>query len=497
MSQPLPGTLLEWVAFLGNQDVPVLRRTIRELDRLRPSAERLTASQLAVVVLRDPLMTLKLLRLANSARRGRLSTEITSVEHAIIMLGAVPLFKNFSSLVALEDMLAEQPLVLSSVLQVYSRSLHAAYQARQWAIQHQDIRVEEVFIAALLHDMGNIMLWIYAPQRAREIRDAVQREHLYYGVVHEKIMGFPVADFRLALAAVWRFPEMLVELVDCRNAGVPRAQGVLLGVSIAHLSERGWYGPQMEATLEAMADNLNLPLETTTWLVHQTAVSAARHWQWYGVAPAAAWLPMLPGSWEEEPLPDAAPDEKKTQPEHTEIVGERVCMMPDPARLQQVMDEIGAHLDGSLDLHDMMTLVLQGMHEGLGLEHIVFSLISRDRTFLKTKYVHGAPPGSPLRQFEVDLRSPNLFVRLLEKMQGVWFGPANAKNLGPMIPPEVRKIIGEGEFFAMSIFVHGKPVGLFYADRKRGDCRLDEHTYIEFKKLCVRAADGLAHLARK
>ncbi len=486
----LPGSLNEWVAFLEDQDVPVLRRTIRELERLRPSAERLTASQLAVVVLRDPLMTLKLLRLANSARRGRLGTEITSVEHAIMMLGAVPLFKKFTSLVALEDMLAQQPLALTSVLQVYSRSLHAAYQARQWAIQHQDIRVEEVYIAALLHDMSNIMLWVYAPQRAREIRDAVWREHLHYGVAHEKIMGFSVADFRLALAAAWRFPEMLAELVDCRNAGVPRAQGVLLGVSIAHMAERGWYGARMEATLEAMADNLNLPLETTTWLVHQTAVAAARHWQWYGVPPAAAWLPMLPGTWEEEHSPVAALNLK-------EDGGDSVCLMPDPFSLQQVMDEISAHLDGSLDLHDMMTLVLRGMHEGLGLNRIVFSLISRDREFLKTKYVHGVAPASPLRQFEVDLRSSNLFVRLLEKMQGVWFSSANAKTLAPMIPPEVQKIIGAGEFFAMSIFVHGKPVGLFYADREHGECSLDEHSYIEFKKLCVRAADGLAHLARK
>jgi hypothetical protein len=272
---------------------------------------------------------------------------------------------------------------------------------------------------------------------------------------------------------------------------------VLLGVSIAHIAERGWYGAQMEATLEAMADNLNLPLETTTWLVHQTAVAAARHWQWYGVPPAAAWLPMLPGAWEEETLPHAVATLDSAPTEQNEAGEELVCLMPNPVRLQQVMDEIGAHLDGSLDLHDMMTLVLQGMHEGLGLNRIVFSLISRDRTFLKTKYVHGAPPGSPLRQFEVDLRSSNLFVRLLEKMQGVWFSPANAKTLAPMIPPEVLKTIGAGEFFAMSIFVHGKPVGLFYADRKHGECGLDEHSYIEFKKLCVRAADGLAHLARK
>ena len=495
----LPGTMHEWVTFLDSPDVPVLRRTIRELEKLRPSAERLTASQIAVVILRDPLMTLKLLRLANSAKRGRLGSEITTVEHAIIMLGAVPLFKHFATQVALEDLLAEKRAALASVLQVYSRALHAAYQARQWAIQQQDLRVEEVYIAALLHDMSNMLLWIYAPQRAQDIRDVVRRDHVYYAIAHEKVMGFSVENFRLALAETWCFPEMLAELVDCRNAGLDRAQGVLLSVSIAHMAEKGWYGQKMEATLDALADNLSLPLEVTTWLVHQTAVAAARHWQWYGVTPAAAWLPMLPGPWEEEQGPDvaavrdaAALNQKEPEPEE-----EMVCLMPIRARLHQVMDEINAHLDGSLDLHDMMSLVLQGMHEGIGLNRIVFSLISRDRAFLKAKYVHGAPEGSSLRQFEVDLRSPNLFVRLLEKMQGVWFSAANAKMLAPMIPPEVLKIIGEGEFFAMSVFVHGKPIGLFYADRKHGDCHLDEHSYTEFKQLCVRAADGLGHLARK
>ncbi|BCB26222.1 hypothetical protein SKTS_11080 [Sulfurimicrobium lacus] len=491
MTDTLPNTIHEWVTFLEAQDVPVLRRTALELEKLRPSAERISASKLAVIILRDPLMTLKLLRLANSSRRGRLSNEITSVEHAIMMLGVVPLFKHFSTLAVLEDMLAQQELVLHSVLQVFSRALHAAYQARQWALQHQDIRVEEVYISALLHDMTNMMLWIYAPERAQEIRATVQRERVYYGLAHEKVMGFSVADFRTALAAAWRFPDMLADLVDCRNAGQSRAQGVLLAVSIAHLAERGWYGTQIDATLEAMADLLNLPLEETVLRVHQTAVAAARHWEWYGVTPAAAWLPMLPGAWEEEPVAPVAESSEEAVHDDT------VCLMPDHAGLQSIMDEINAHLDGSLDLNGMMSLILRGMHEGIGLNRIVFMLLTRDHEHLKAKYVHGAQPGSPLQQLDVSLRIPNLFSRLLEKMQGVWFGPANAKTLAPLIPPDVRQVIGEGEFFAMSLFVHGKPVGLFYADRKHGECSLDERSYLEFKKLCVRAADGLAHLARK
>lgn len=488
----LPGTIHEWVNFLDSQDVPVLRRTIQEFEQMRKHAESLPASQLAVVILRDPLMTLKLLRAANGARRGRLSSEITSVEHAIMMMGTAPFFRLFSSLVAVEDLLANDEQALTSVLQVFSRALHAAYQARQWALQHQDIRVEEVYISALLHDMTNMMLWIYAPRRAQEIREVVRGEHLYYGLAHEKVMGFSVADFRASLAASFHFPDMLTELVDCRNAGMPRAQGVLLAVALAHISERGWDGKAVNACLEGMSETLNLPLDETVALVHQTAVAAARHWQLYGVTPAAAWLPLLPGAWPS----DDAPSEVET-PEAAAAHTEAVCLMPDQACLQQVLGEMAAHLDGTLDLHGMISLALKGMHEGIALNRIVFMLMTRDHLHLKARYVHGAPPDSPLQKLEIGLAPPNLFSRLMEKMQGVWLGADNAKTLLPMIPESIRAKIGEGEFFAMSLFVHGKPVGLIYADRKHGHCQLDGHAYAAFKKLCVHTAEGLAHLSQK
>jgi hypothetical protein len=95
------------------------------------------------------------------------------------------------------------------------------------------------------------------------------------------------------------------------------------------------------------------------------------------------------------------------------------------------------------------------------------------------------------------MTAPQLFNRLMEKMQGVWLNEKNRQALDPMIPEKVWELIGHGEFFAMSVFVNGKPVGLFYADRKRGACELNEQGYLEFKQLCLVAAKGLAHLAKK
>ncbi|MEW5943743.1 MAG: HDOD domain-containing protein [Pseudomonadota bacterium] len=472
-------SLEEWVAYLSAQDLPVLRRTITELEWLGSRPDELAASRLAASVLHDPFMTLNILRLANASRHGRLDAEITTVAHAAMMLGITPLFELFSTLAALEDTMRDRQDELENLLRVFTRSIHAAYQAREWAIQHQDIKVEEVYIAALLHDLPEMMLWRFAPDTAREIRDLMRREHMAYKAAHKEVMGFEVPELRLALARAWQFPEQLLEMEDCSQAGKTRVQGVLLAVAIARLAEDGWYGDELQVYVESMADQLHLPRDDVERGIHQAAVAAARQWEWYGVRPAAALLPMLPGK--------GSGDGGY----------EKACLAPHQDRLRQITDEIAAHLDGTLNLHDLMLLVLRGMREGLGLSRVLFALLTPDHGRVRTKYILGAEPGSPLRHFEFDLGAPHLFSRLMEKMQGVWFNEANSKTLGPLIRPELRRVIGEGDFFAMSVFVHDKPVGLFYADRKHGGCALDEHAYEEFKKLCLRGAQGLAHVTKK
>jgi len=163
--------------------------------------------------------------------------------------------------------------------------------------------------------------------------------------------------------------------------------------------------------------------------------------------------------------------------------------------VQRVMQEINQHLDGSLNLQQLMSLVMKGMHDGVGLSRVVFALLTPDRSMIKAKFVLGAEADSPLKKFEFDLKSPHLFARLVGKMQGLWLSASNQEKLLPLISPEIRLMIGNGEFYAMSVHVHDKPVGFFYADRRQGDCPLDEKSYEAFKMLCLGAAKGLAHLS--
>ena len=60
--QQQPKSLAAWLAFLRQADIPVLKHTTRELERLRADESLLNARSIAHVVTDDPLMTVKLLR---------------------------------------------------------------------------------------------------------------------------------------------------------------------------------------------------------------------------------------------------------------------------------------------------------------------------------------------------------------------------------------------------------------------------------------------------
>ena len=142
-------------------------------------------------------------------------------------------------------------------------------------------------------------------------------------------------------------------------------------------------------------------------------------------------------------------------------------------------------------LNQTLAVILKGVHVGLGLSRVLFALVTPDGKRVKCRFTLGIPGNDPLRHFEFNLDSPDLFGRVMRKMQAVWVNEENRGKLWPMVDPGLRKQIGRGDFYAMSLFGNGHPVGLIYADRGHGDCELDGKTYDDFKRLCIDAAKGL------
>ncbi len=53
--------LQSWLAYFREANLPVLRHTMQELERMRTNAENVNGRLLSRTILRDPMMTLRVL----------------------------------------------------------------------------------------------------------------------------------------------------------------------------------------------------------------------------------------------------------------------------------------------------------------------------------------------------------------------------------------------------------------------------------------------------
>ncbi len=267
-------SVLERLLQFGESGVPVLRATVIELTRLEDAQERISSNDLASTILRDPLMTLRVLRFLSNHRTRSQTQDITTIAHAIMMLGLVRFFREFSGLPIIEDCLAAAPEALTAVRAAASRARLASLFARDWALQRHDMDPEEVMVAALVHDVVDLLLLCERPDAVPELSVAERSE------------------LRSALFARLGLPGLLSELTLDTDTQQPRVLNVAAACSLARLCAQGWNDPGLEDELARIQRLLHKsPVEI--WdRIRNVALHSAREWQFYQTRPAAAYFPM-------------------------------------------------------------------------------------------------------------------------------------------------------------------------------------------------------------
>lgn len=248
-----------WLAVFAQSALPVLRHSVSEIERLAADEQNTNGRVLAGVILHDPLLTLRVLAYIEEHRRKRQTTDITTIDRAIMMIGITPFFRAFSELPIVEERLKDYPQALLGLLKAIGRARRAAHWAREWAILRRDMDVDEITLATLLHDLAEIMMWLYAPAMALQFRDVQRaRPHQRSAVIQEEVYGIPLYKLKLALAEAWRLPALVVQLLDHRQAENPRVRNVKLAVDLARHSALGWTDPALPDDFKAIRALLHI-----------------------------------------------------------------------------------------------------------------------------------------------------------------------------------------------------------------------------------------------
>lgn len=252
-----------WVLFFTNNSLPVLRVTRRRIEEMRANLDRVDVRELARLILQDPIMTVRVLSFIQPMRGRSLQHDITTIASAVLMAGIEPFFRRFEELLTVEEQLkGEDTHALLGILQIIRRAQRAADYAQEWAIWRHDVNMEEVRIAALLHDLAETLIWCSAPRLGLEIVARQKADPtLRSADAQTQVLGFTYQELQLALCRVWHLPELLLHLIDDDNSGHARVQNVALAVRLARHSAQGWSDSALPDDYREIGQLLNITPE--------------------------------------------------------------------------------------------------------------------------------------------------------------------------------------------------------------------------------------------
>ena len=457
-------SLEKWLDFFSYVDIPVLRSTTDSLNQLREREDKVTAREISAVVLRDPMMTLKVLIYMQERRVHSHSEEITTVEHVIMMIGVSSFFHQFQKMQVAEEILEKNPDAMDGFMATIDQSQRAALYASDWVTLRHDMESDEVIIATLLYGIVEMLLWCLAPEYAIRIARKMRQDHSLDRVAIQKsILGVSLVELQLHLREKWHLPTLLQTLMDDIHNVSPRVQNVALAVKLAMHSSDGWSHPSLKGDYAAIGKLVGVTRHEVMMRARRSSLKAIRGLINDSMTRPASWLPPLP---EDE---DAGNDPS--------------------AVIARVTGLLSPSASKDMDFVEVLSTIFHGIHTGIGLNRVLFMEIDDERSQATAKFVMGTEEASLLRRIQIDLVHQHVFSRLMGKMESVWYSAETKNELQSLLLEEMIKTIWKGvgncEFFAMPILVNGVPIGLVYADGGLNPRALNLDQYNDFQRLCL------------
>ena len=248
-----------------------LLKVMHELER-----ENVNADDLAQIIKLDPDLTAQLLKLSNSAYYG-LSRQIGTVKEAIAILG----LKTLKSLVyAIISHNALDKPVRGYALEkgaLWKNALTGAVYARYLAERQRYRDPETVFTAALLRDLGKIVLEAYVGEQYDTIEDVAKNEKIDFRQAEQQVLGFSHSDVGCRIAEKWNLPKRMLHVMRFHHTPTEVPDGYLNDdeqtlVALVHLADglalmmgAGVGGDGLMYTIEAQAlEHISLAYDNET-----------------------------------------------------------------------------------------------------------------------------------------------------------------------------------------------------------------------------------------
>lgn len=171
-----------------------------------------SAADLGRYISKDPSLTAKLLKIANSPFYG-FPSKINTVSRAVTVIGGTGL-RDLALAMSTINTVSKVPMDGFDLRKYWRHSLFCAVTARLLAGKCNTIHSEPYFVAGLLHDIGKLVMMSKLPGKTMESIQKCKMAGTKSSDIEKPIFGFDHTMVGGELLRLWNLPEDIIEAVE-------------------------------------------------------------------------------------------------------------------------------------------------------------------------------------------------------------------------------------------------------------------------------------------
>ncbi len=189
-------------------DFPAFSKSVMDINEKTEKNPYTSARDLANIILKDYSLTNKLLKLVNSAFYGGVGKGVTSIHHAVVILGMEQVRMTAAAMLVFTQIRDKSNIeeLRDSMIKSFMSGLIEIEVANQMNLPKTEIG----FLCAMFQNLGRNLTVYYFPEEYSDIIALMDEKGLNMHNAAHEVLGVSFDELGVCVARHWKFPETII-----------------------------------------------------------------------------------------------------------------------------------------------------------------------------------------------------------------------------------------------------------------------------------------------
>jgi HD-like signal output (HDOD) protein len=457
----------QWTELLAKKELPAITSVACTLDKFA-NDDISSIPELSKAILHDQGLSSCLLKVVNTSQHAAVR-KVTTVSRAAIVLG-IHAVKNICLTSKILDGLLQSknllPEVYDRLLMLMANAFYAGLLAKMMVPDYQDDTQEEVYLAAMLYNIGETAFWSTGNELTEQlIRQASSQPAEQFSKYCAVELGVRFDELSAGLARTWNLGDLLIKSLDEPQSRTVEMQTISLA---NQLSAAIHSPPQNKADFNRIMTEIcrvmKIEQRQLTERIGQTRQLAINLLGSYGAAMLQSHI---------RPLPTNADYNALLNPVIESVSPEKAVL--------QTLQQLNKLTQAGANINDLLAVVLLQSAQIFSFDRCAFWILTADKSRLESRSAFDSDGQSDTMRRVVALQGElNLFSLVVKKDNAILVNQPRHEKWRDYVSPELEKLLANGTICIVPVKINGKLIGVISGQLLQGGRRITEDNFAQF-----------------